>query len=805
MSKILKKVTLTHNIKKKIYFVSFKNEMTNNERKTKSVGSDENKALKSKENIEKMINEENCDTYEAYKEALKKYPMDDVRVVYGGTKYEILFTESLLKKFYDSQISLYKKVDDDIEYLADVCMLIGTTGVGKTKLLQQLIGSEAYNTPASTISNTTTGTTNVYIARYSKCLELVYEEINNAKLYEKIKKNICETIREIMKNGDEKQLESVVNNLLVSSDLRCNLSYLISNKTEIEKIAKELLEKVPKNLNNIICLLEEKLKFEISSEERLALIDDIIFCISGEEFYDWHFNIGAELTKTINSLFNINHYIKDIYSIVKSDKNKILKGILKEIKKAVDDIKGINITISLLKDSIIKNYDKLELEKMMIELNYGDNLSYNDEFDNINSMYIKIKYSNDTDIDDKLRDRFFKIMQRVSCVNSEIKSLFPLVEALTIKGSFKSSIPLDNKSDVILVDSEGFGHDAAKMEINNEFIKNIKISKKILWLVASDRPISSIEKETLELLANNGVLYKTCAVITKADTILDKNEMIENRINSILSNLFKEFNSNSLIINSKESILSKLLVIGDIDKKIVEEKVIIPYRGRIIEDNLDERFRDNFKKLLDFKEFKFVEDIKFDYSLIDFANNFDEEIIKFLNNYKSKIAITHWAKVKAATDRIGYNYNNRSYDNIAPEADLKRALKSSLFKVIYNPSNLKKSEIENNFDTLQCIQESISLEIDKLVEKYIWGEISSDNDKNEVKAGAKWRKIYRYHGEGSGNRRKYEFNVILKDAVGFDRSRNKENKILRDIFYYIDNNIPKVLNSKVHVKIKSIL
>ena len=58
MSKILKKVTLTHNIKKKIYFVSFKNEMTNNERKTKSVGSDENKALKSKENIEKMINEE---------------------------------------------------------------------------------------------------------------------------------------------------------------------------------------------------------------------------------------------------------------------------------------------------------------------------------------------------------------------------------------------------------------------------------------------------------------------------------------------------------------------------------------------------------------------------------------------------------------------------------------------------------------------------------------------------------------------------------------------------------------------------
>ena len=81
MSKILKKVTLTHNIKKKIYFVSFKNEMTNNERKTKSVGSDENKALKSKENIEKMINEENCDTYEAYKEALKKYPMDDVRAV----------------------------------------------------------------------------------------------------------------------------------------------------------------------------------------------------------------------------------------------------------------------------------------------------------------------------------------------------------------------------------------------------------------------------------------------------------------------------------------------------------------------------------------------------------------------------------------------------------------------------------------------------------------------------------------------------------------------------------------------------
>lgn len=139
-------------------------------------------------------------------------------------------------------------------------------------------------------------------------------------------------------------------------------------------------------------------------------------------------------------------------------------------------------------------------------------------------------------------------------------------------------------------------------------------------------------------------------------------------------------------------------------------------------------------KLLDFKEFKFVEDIKFDYSLIDFANNFDEEIIKFLNNYKSKIAITHWAKVKAATDRIGYNYNNRSYDNIAPEADLKRALKSSLFKVIYNPSNLKKSEIENNFDTLQCIQESISLEIDKLVEKYIWGEISSDNDKMKLKS-----------------------------------------------------------------------
>lgn len=806
-----KKVTLNKNEQKGIMVVAFKNDVKNKERVTKSVGSDEEKAKKSQVNIEEIINKNDCDSFEGYIEVLKEYPLEDVRVVYGDSKYEILFTERLVRDFYEAQIPIYSKCNNDIEYLADACMLAGTTGVGKTKLLQQIIGSAEYNTPASTLSNTTTGSTRVYSIRDYKKLEMIYEEINESKLKEKIQKNILHAFKNIMIEGKEQKVDNIINNLLVSTDLRCNLSHLISDHAEIIKIANEIQEITLRYYLIIINKLEQEKKEtslgekkEFSYEEKLKLIDDIIHCINSETD-ELEFDITLDLAKKIQNSFKVNYYTKLLYSIVKYNKNKLFKELFKEFKRAIEEISNIKILIKSINKTLVNNNGDLSFREIVHEFSSGEEFVIDKEHYECSSFYIEVKYSNNQNVDNVLRETFFKIMRKISCVEEGVKSLFPLVNSLTIKGDFKSAITLNNEKDFILVDSEGFGHDAANMEINREFIQNLKLAKKILWLVASDRPISQTEKQSLELFANNGVLYKTCTVLTKADKILDNNENIEERITNILNNLFKEFDKNFDIVASKKSILSKMLVIGDADKLITEDKIVILFRGKVMKDDINKEFEDNFKRLLDFKTFELNDTLKLEYSLIDFGKAFDEVIIKFLKKYRSKIFGEHWSRVKAASDRIGYNYNNRGYSDITPEADLKLSLKQALLKILITPNNLDKKQIQDNFDTLQIIQEKVSSQIESKVEFYILRAGLLDPEDNEVKSGAKWRTIYGYSGKGSGNDRKVAFVNLLNNALEIDRSKNKENVILRDTVRYIDKELKDILGKNIAVEIKSIL
>ena len=741
-------VTIGRNEKKKIYLATFFNPVLG-KRVTRSLGTgckDEQTAAEIKRMIAEIINTDGCDSYPIYKEFKERFKEKSdysnlvMKLIYDNSELQQHEYEEGLKRFLDESI----KVKENDEFFRPAIVFVGGPGVGKTKVIQQLLGSTEYNTPASSSSNTTTSMLYVDVEPETNKVAFVFKINSMAKNYQAIKHNIYQvfTYLATLAQGEEINKDELLNKLLISNDLRYNLTFLISDK---------------EYCNNLIGDIEEsfgqvwtKFKDEFKSEKVSEVIGAFISLLD-DEWTQSESEMATKELKEIVQQLDVDEFIQCLLTQVKKDKVKIIKEILKELKNIEKGMENVNLEV--------KTANKIELDQEISDKDLID----------VNAMYIALSYKDNHCPDKELKNLLFEIMKYVSSSDEDSISLLPLLDSLRLKGNFSSDIDSKVKSSYMLIDSEGVGHNAGVVENSSELIYALQHATKVIWMIDASRPITNIEANTLSTLAANGCLYKTTLTWTKCDEIIAREEDIDNRIYKLLENLLKEFNNDEHIVAMQKHIKKDMLILGDMDKKIRDGKISVKYRGKTIEDTFEQRFADDFNKMIDMPQIT-KEELNVSYSLIYLSNILDSQIQRFILDFSAIVSSAHWTKVKAFTDRMAYNYCNRCYEQIAPEAKLRYLLKYPLEKFISNPIEYSEEAKQAKFNQLQMLQEELAKRVDKIIEQVVYKD-------NEIK----WQQAYRLYGTGSGNQRKRDTIGIIRNSVAFDRSINKESKIYTEI------------------------
>lgn len=802
MIQVNNRVYISVNEKKGIIAVSFKNPITGG-KTTKSLGKDigidEEKANIIAKEIESIINQsEYYLDYTGYLKAKSKFNPIAIRCVYEKTDLLQKFNEEYRNNTIERLIPI--KSEDGKTFREHSIQFIGTPGSGKTKTIQQLLGSIKYNVPASTTSNTTFGSFEAYICDESneegkKVWQLA------ALLSSKDEINYCitENIKKVMilflinmKNNTIGDYQNEYDCLFSSSDMKLRL-YMITGR-RVTNIYEKVLKEIEKNV------------YELWNEYCIKQGLDFINYVDVDYENKENFKKSLEEEKAIVDF--IEEKANELLVHIENDIFKVLTELVNIITRF--DLEGVKCEIDLVSD--IKQYGFNNKDKAINKLIFNENEWF---------KYIYIKITNDFNIEDVIvKELFFKLLRFISCADEAIdKNLFPMVSNLRIKGDFRPLWDKDNyfKSNYILIDSEGVGHDLDNISFNTNVEENMLYADKIMWIINSTKDFSFQDRFILENISINGCLNKTTLCFNRLED-MDKNsegteESKERRITLLLDNLFKSFEKNSSN-NSIDFTIFK--------SDLKNRKLVFEYLDRVIDDNIiypkdicdildkvqDKEIRKNilmnankielnktissFKEIININDKKICENgekLKLIYSWIKLSNYCDDAVKKYSINFKSVILQEHWSTVKAFNSRMAYDWQNREWRSIRPELELKIMIKRKLIEILMNPKNINNDEKEKIIELVQVIQEDISKKLSNEIKKIIY-------EKNK----SQWLDCYNLNGNGSGNERKCRINKIINDTFEFDRNNNEENivfeevmKIIKELNHYKDGNIKFIL------------
>ena len=261
------------------------------------------------------------------------------------------------------------------------------------------------------------------------------------------------------------------------------------------------------------------------------------------------------------------------------------------------------------------------------------------------------------------------------------------------------------------------------MKINNEIIKNIDIENEYKYLVALNKSLNNLDKQTVLELAKNS-LQKEIIKKIELDKIYELNQKNPS-VSLMISNIYKD-----LGLNSEEEFKSYLknlkLEFKDIYKKIEIETVwnqmiYTKYNKKVIinEEVLKEQILQNKKKE---RKFLFLYELVFDFKNKEEINKkykeilesikikgFEESAVKYsIANTKKKSGLVGWVDINTLNKRIKKEVINLDIGEISNPISIPSGI--LLLKV-----NDKKTE-------------KIEIDVDKELEKLIEIELTNQLD-----------------------------------------------------------------------------
>ena len=258
------------------------------------------------------------------------------------------------------------------------------------------------------------------------------------------------------------------------------------------------------------------------------------------------------------------------------------------------------------------------------------------------------------------------------------------------------------------------------MKINNEIITNIDIENEYKYLIAINKSLNNLNKQTILDLAKNS-LQKEIIKKTEIEKIYELNQKNDS-VNLMISNIYKD-----LGLNSKEQFKSYLKNLGlkfeDVYKKIeietvwnqmiytkYKEKVII--NEKVLKEQIFQYKKQDREVLLLYElvfDFKNKDEITKKYEEILESikiKGFEETVIKYsIANTKMKSGLVGWVDINTLNKRIKKEVINLDIGEISNPISIPSGI--LLLKV-----NDKKTE-------------KIEIDVDKELEKLIEVELTN--------------------------------------------------------------------------------
>ena len=765
------------NEKKGIIAVNFINPLSG-KKTTKSLGKeiglDMQRADEIIADIKELINDSKYYAdYSCYLAAKEKFGEQAIRIVFQNTDLLRSYDEENVGRSIENMIGI--KASDGKRFRTYSIQFIGTPGAGKTKTIQQLLGSIQHNVPATTTSNTTVGSFEAYITE-SRVLECVGAFMSMEELQEQLLYNVYNAMEEALmhKNNDSELHSDIFKMLMSSRNLKFKLYLLMGIQLnekytelvgEVESIARKAwdLVKVEKNVN--ITDYRDAPK-EVKQLVRLTFEESEI--ISSE----------------------VDELIKNLCIFIEAKTIEVFNDFINYTNEMNE-----NVSISI---EIVTNDRKIEKrpdEKLP--------LLVMDKDEWIKIFYFSIWIDDETP-DFCLRDNFFRLLKFFSCANEDESNLLPLISRLRIKGNFRGLWQKDDKpvEDVIIIDSEGVGHDSDQIGFSSEVEDNMLYADKIMWIIDATKGFNKQEKAIIKTLAINGSLPKTiCGFnrLEKMDVNSEKTlEAKRYRLKQLIENLFASFENDEFdevdYSKLKHILIENQLCFEHLDRILDGSELRVKEIDDMLSLNIDESAKETLRKInppieitdtikslekiIDKKE----KDIKNGhlikppvYFYIKLSNLCDAISINFVREFSRDIDRAHWNTVRAFNCRMYHNFSDREWWFLMPETKLKSELKKMVLGFLMNPSNFNEDEINQHVEWFQMVQEEVSRELSDMVKREIYDDVKE-----------KWGEALYLKVAHSGNERKYKVKKIIEEIYYFDWNSNIKNVLFVDLVSLID-------------------
>ena len=338
------------------------------------------------------------------------------------------------------------------------------------------------------------------------------------------------------------------------------------------------------------------------------------------------------------------------------------------------------------------------------------------------------------------RDDFIKKCKEL--LSSETDSISPVIEHARIRGNLKSAW-LSESTEVILIDSEGIGHDTKEAgQLDSRHYDYFYDSDAILLIEESKKPFVAGGKSALKSIFQRGYGEKLIVLFTKLDEVEpydidypgddDRIEDVRDGLTNVLASLREEGQ--------------------DID---LDEGHIL-FLGGLQHEGMNESGRRNinyiFQQAHELSRFQrsFIVP-KYDFEML--SAYIVESTKKFNDLYKRMLSGQHWKTVEAFNRRMDMGLDG--FRMFVPITDFEEKLNKKIDAFISNPVSWEQ-EVS---DTLKKESlNSIRREFNKLVIDFARQEIikAPQND---------WRKAYLRSGRGSTFLRRSDIEAILERSV----------------------------------------
>lgn len=598
-------------------------------------------------------------------------------------------------------------------------LLVGTTGVGKTTLMRQFLGThpQLEHFPTTSGGKTTTAEFEAILREgsFQAVITFIPKRVVQAYVEECV---LAAAHMYLEGRGDE----SAANKLLEHEEQRFRLRYILGNfPARVKRTSKQRNETIQGEV-----ITEEAERFAQNIQRYLDIIRRPVTA----------FRETAE--KRLGSLENALDEDYDIY-----------------LEEMLEQELPQYTAFGQLIDEIIT-----AIEQRFKAITQGEMIQDGENW----PLYWTLET--------KDRQEFLKALNAFSGnqASSFGKLLTPLVQGMRIAGPFHPEWRPESAPHLVLIDGEGLGHtpDTAA-SVSTHITSRFEEVDAIVLVDTAKQPMQAASQSVLEASIVSGSIAKLFICFTHfeqvgGDAFADRSareDHVRNSLDNVIASVSRRSGTRDKY-SLRRSLENNVFFLSHLDQRITMKTQATSEKPEVLETR--EELRNLLATLEAIQIPPMPEEIKPVYDEHSLLSYIQKAVKAFRDKWQGLLGLArmpgmlpeHWTRIKALSRRPAF-LGQDEYDTLRPIADLIRELSEQLKRFLESPLRWERS-YQGTEEMRQAAIDSIARELYPQLHSLIRQRLMID-------ARPDWRRAYLYQGTGSTKVRARDIDYIYAMAA----------------------------------------